>query len=43
VAVIIRDAELAADFVASWASFYQQETTRPGWKRSRTSARMSRP
>ena len=27
--VIIRDARLAADFVASWASFYQHETTRP--------------
>jgi ubiquinone/menaquinone biosynthesis C-methylase UbiE len=27
--VIIRDAQLAADFVASWAGFYQHETTRP--------------
>ena len=27
--MIIRDARLAADFVASWASFYQHETTRP--------------
>jgi SAM-dependent methyltransferase len=27
--VVIRDAALAADFAASWASFYQDETTRP--------------
>jgi SAM-dependent methyltransferase len=27
--VVIRDAELAASFVASWASFYQDQTTRP--------------
>jgi SAM-dependent methyltransferase len=27
--VIIRDAQVAADFAASWASFYQHETTRP--------------
>jgi ubiquinone/menaquinone biosynthesis C-methylase UbiE len=27
--VEIRDARLAADFVASWASFYQDQTTRP--------------
>jgi SAM-dependent methyltransferase len=27
--VVIRDAALAADFAASWASFYQHETTRP--------------
>lgn len=27
--VIIRDAQLAAGFVSSWASFYQHETTRP--------------
>jgi SAM-dependent methyltransferase len=27
--VVIRDAALAADYVASWASFYQDQTTRP--------------
>jgi SAM-dependent methyltransferase len=27
--VVIRDASLAGDFVASWASFYQDQTTRP--------------
>ena len=27
--VLIRDPGLAADFVASWATFYQHETTRP--------------
>jgi SAM-dependent methyltransferase len=27
--VVIRDAELAAGYVASWASFYQDQTTRP--------------
>ena len=27
--VVIRDAGLAADYVASWASFYQDETARP--------------
>jgi SAM-dependent methyltransferase len=27
--VVIRDAELAADYVASWASFYEDETARP--------------
>jgi SAM-dependent methyltransferase len=27
--VVIRDPALAADFVASWASFYQHETARP--------------
>lgn len=27
--VMIRDARLAGDFVASWASFYQDQTTRP--------------
>ena len=27
--VMIRDARLAADFVTSWASFYQDQTTRP--------------
>jgi hypothetical protein len=27
--VLIRDAALAADYVASWASFYQDQTVRP--------------
>ena len=27
--VVIRDAGLAADYVASWATFYQEQTTRP--------------
>jgi hypothetical protein len=27
--VVIRNPGLAADFVASWASFYQDETARP--------------
>jgi SAM-dependent methyltransferase len=27
--VVIRDAELAADYVASWSSFYQDQTARP--------------
>jgi SAM-dependent methyltransferase len=27
--VVIRDASLAGDFVASWATFYQDQTTRP--------------
>jgi hypothetical protein len=27
--VIIRDATVAADYVASWTSFYQGQTTRP--------------
>jgi SAM-dependent methyltransferase len=27
--VVIRDADLAAGYVASWASFYQDQTTRP--------------